>query len=324
VDRVGTLVEARSAVAETMRLLDAQEREAEDLPPLLRDWLRGGVRERRDQVRAGAFTGALWIGPKDEAVALAGWSLPAQVGRHADLFLLPGFRHPSSITAFVRAVDDLGPGRILGIAEPVLGVAPEALTAALAPLGFSRVLRTDMVYPPDRPLPPRDALPAGATLRALTATDEPAIAGLVALAYDDTPVDRALFVRYLDPKEDARVSASDLLHGGVGSWRADASFGVWVGDSLVAATLVNLYHGPLITEVMVHPDHRRRGYARRLVGESLRAVRERALGTPRLVVTGGNDRARPLYRSLGFVEVRETEGGVWLRPWGGGAPLGPR
>ncbi len=89
---------------------------------------------------------------------------------------------------------------------------------------------------------------------------------------------------------------------------------------LVAATLVNELHGPLLSEVMVDPAWRRRGFARRLVARSIAAVRALALGPLRLVVTVGNDRAEPLYRSVGFVPT-PVRGTIWLRlPDGASAP----
>ncbi|HEY6238306.1 MAG TPA: hypothetical protein VIZ68_03870, partial [Thermoplasmata archaeon] len=152
-ERILRLVEARTAVAETLRLLDEFDRESEQLPTAQRDWMGVVGRERRERLRRGAFVGVVWVGPKDEAIGFADWSLPAEIGRRVYVFLSQGFRLPATLSAFVSALDV--DGRLLGVHEPVLGFEADQLATALTPLGFSRVLRIDMVYPTDRPLPPR-------------------------------------------------------------------------------------------------------------------------------------------------------------------------
>jgi ribosomal protein S18 acetylase RimI-like enzyme len=68
----------------------------------------------------------------------------------------------------------------------------------------------------------------------------------------------------------------------------------WVDPEPVKARLVNVFTSPL---------HRRRGLARRLVSETMQAVRERGV---RSVTLASTDSAAGLYRSLGF-EVRPGE-----------------
>ncbi|MCI4340565.1 MAG: GNAT family N-acetyltransferase, partial [Thermoplasmata archaeon] len=133
--------------------------------------------------------------------------------------------------------------------------------------------------------------------------------------------DRWLFAQSLDAARDADAAADDLLGDGVGRWRPDASFGIEIEGRLVAATLVNELLGALLSEVMVDPAWRRRGLARRLIARSIAAVRSLGLGPLRLVVTVGNDRAEPLYRSMGF-QPTPVRGTLWLRLPGSSSEAG--
>lgn len=60
----------------------------------------------------------------------------------------------------------------------------------------------------------------------------------------------------------------------------------------------------IIANVAVHPDYQGRGIARHLMHLSMRMIAERGGSRAILQVDHSNDRARPLYRSLGFVEER--------------------
>jgi ribosomal protein S18 acetylase RimI-like enzyme len=64
------------------------------------------------------------------------------------------------------------------------------------------------------------------------------------------------------------------------------------------------YRGNYVSWVYVHPAHRRRGIARRLLGEML----GRLSGTVTLNVGANNKAARQLYETLGFVVDREFMG----------------
>lgn len=56
-----------------------------------------------------------------------------------------------------------------------------------------------------------------------------------------------------------------------------------------------------ITTVAVAPEHRRKGIGRRLIIELLRLAKERGMVCSTLEVRAGNDPARELYTSLGYV-----------------------
>ena len=58
-----------------------------------------------------------------------------------------------------------------------------------------------------------------------------------------------------------------------------------------------------VAELGVHPDFRRRGLGRRLASEALEEARARGCSAATLEVREGNEAARRLYESLGFVTV---------------------
>jgi ribosomal protein S18 acetylase RimI-like enzyme len=151
-------------------------------------------------------------------------------------------------------------------------------------------------------------------IRPLTLEDEGRIAHLMRVAYADDPAERALFAERGDPLEEARAGTRDLLHGTIGEWLPWASFGLLEADSLAAATIVNRFHGLLITEVMVAPDHRRQGLAATLIGRAVRALAQRGETQVRLVVTRENTRALMLYEKLGFQPDPENLGVAWVNP----------
>jgi GNAT superfamily N-acetyltransferase len=265
-------------------------------------------------IREGRLTGRLWIGPKDEAVGLAVWERGVPMGRRAFVHLDTGFRRASVLGAFVdRLRAEPGERPLLSVVDPVPGLPAAEVEIALTPRGFQRILRVDLLDP-GGPLPDAPELPG---VRSVGAADAVPLARLLAEAYDDNPLDRALFWHELDALDDARFGIDQLFSGGVGTFWPDASFGVpslTEPGRLLAATLVNDLNGPLLTEVMVAPDARRHGYARALVRASVAAVRARSAVPLRLVVSLRNRRAYALYERLGFRRDEATLGGAWLDP----------
>ncbi|MCI4317077.1 MAG: GNAT family N-acetyltransferase, partial [Thermoplasmata archaeon] len=286
-------------------------------------WAR--IDAARARVRDGTFLGSLWVGPKDEAVGLASWDTPTELGRRITLYLAEGYRNAGAVRTFLARVISSEPGSpVLSIGDQIPQVDPAVQAEVLSPLGFFLVRRADMTFPADRAIPdePPAALPP---MRNLAASDEEAIAQLMARAYDDNPTEQALFAGRRDPLEDARDGAHMFLGEGLGEWLPSASFGVEENGRLIAATVVNDFHGPLLTEVMVEPAARRRGLATRLTRASVRAVRKRGIALLRLVVTTRNERAFRLYRATGWEVVPGSEGGVWLNlpAFGVPPPAGP-
>jgi ribosomal protein S18 acetylase RimI-like enzyme len=61
----------------------------------------------------------------------------------------------------------------------------------------------------------------------------------------------------------------------------------------------------VVDDVFVLPEWRRRGIARRLVGEGIRYLREQGMQEVRLDVVQTNGPAISLYRSMGYVTIDE-------------------
>ena len=84
-------------------------------------------------------------------------------------------------------------------------------------------------------------------------------------------------------------------------------FGLFEGTRLVAMAGERCHAGTLreISGVCTHPDFQGRGLAWRLMVKLIRRQRQRG-ETPFLHVMSDNDRARRLYRRMGFRDYRET------------------
>jgi ribosomal-protein-alanine N-acetyltransferase len=63
-----------------------------------------------------------------------------------------------------------------------------------------------------------------------------------------------------------------------------------------------------VAEIVVAPDHRREGRARRLLGAAFDRLRDEGCARIRLAVHPDNDAARRLYESMGFEEAGREEG----------------
>jgi|GEM_PF-2567942 len=314
------LVPASAAVPETLRLLDGYRLAAVAAGW---GWALHAVDRLAEAARGGTLEGHLWVGPGGEAVGFAVPDRPSEVGRRLDLYLDAGYRTEAALGAFLDDLDRLaGVPPLVEVSDLIPGVGADARAAALGGRGFVPVTRTDYAYPPDRD--PPAALPvATGTVRSARADDRDALADLLLRAYADNPIDLALFRQRPDPADDARA-AIDLLFGtDLGPLIPSASPLVEVDGLLAAAVLVNDHQGLLITDVMVDPRYRRRGLARALLARSVAACRALGRTDVRLVVTGGNDRAIALYRSMGFVPIPGREGTVWLHAERLGLPPGP-
>ena len=125
----------------------------------------------------------------------------------------------------------------------------------------------------------------------------------------------ALFMLYLEAYPDdivrdlaeARDELRRTFQGEYGPLDLQASPLALKGDALAACVLTvaeapwpDTPHGPFIIEVMVHPDHRRRGLAAYLMQETARLLSSAGKHTAALRVMSGNAGALRLYRRLGF------------------------
>lgn len=109
---------------------------------------------------------------------------------------------------------------------------------------------------------------------------------------------------HVGSEEDWRGYVTGLLRGDAGRFMPEASFVSLDGERLTGAILVSFWmEAPLVAELGVAPDRRRRGIARALL--SMASTRLVALEEPRwaLYVTEGNDPAIRLYRSFGFAQA---------------------
>lgn len=307
--RSGTLVPASGSPAESLRML-AELKEAlagEGVPDA-----GAAIDPLLQAAREGALPGTLWVGPKDEAVGIAVWEPAGDVGRRVALYLSPGFRASGPVHAFLDALEAADPALpLVEVSDQLPGVSSANRRAIFTQRGFVPVPRLDLGWPIDRPAPARP-IPAEAVVRPLGSADAPELVTLSIAAYADNPIDVALFRRWRDPQRDAEAAVTYLVLGELGPFNPSASFGAFVGGTLAAATLVNDYHGALVSQVMCAPEFRRRGYASALVLRTVGALQEQRAVSIRLVVTRANERAYRLYRALGFEPIPGADGVSWL------------
>ncbi len=106
---------------------------------------------------------------------------------------------------------------------------------------------------------------------------------------------------HVGSEEDWRGYVTGILRGDAGRFMPESSFVAVEGERLVGAVLVSHWMGsPMIAELGVSPDRRRRGIAHALLSTAstrLARLEERRWS---LYVTEGNDPAIALYRAFGF------------------------
>ena len=300
-------VDVKDFPAEALRLLEAQDAEGPRGAPPGAPRGTDGLRER---LRTGAQPGLLLIGPKDEAVGLATWDPPAELGRRASVYLADGYRNPAVLGRTVDALRAADPSPLLSLRPPSPGLPHGGDEEALARRGFFRLRRSALVLPLDRSA--RGESQPEAPARRVGPSDLAALAELLERAYRADPWERAVFATRRDPAEDARGAVERTLDGDFGTFLPAASFGVERDGRLVAATLLTDADGPRLAQVMVDPEERRRGLARRLIRRSVDAVRSSAPSAIRLTVSDWNRAAGRLYRSLGFVDDPSAALVLWL------------
>ena len=121
-------------------------------------------------------------------------------------------------------------------------------------------------------------LKAGEQLRPVRAEDEPALAELFRLAFDDA-VEFAGWPADIY-REDARDTIASFFgkptqrrHHGRSPGRPEGSFVCVCGDQLLAAVLGrSIRRGPILEPIMVHPAHQRRGLGTALLSAWLQAL----------------------------------------------------
>jgi ribosomal protein S18 acetylase RimI-like enzyme len=279
---------AAGLVPEAMRACSAGEWDPSDRIPGLTDAIRAGEapggllrREGRpvglallgDASSLGVSVELLYLAP--DAATRAGYeeALGAIVLRHGELAFAPG----------------VWPG-----------VSAAEVGAAMRARDFAPFARSEMRYPPERPIPPLPDVP-GVSLRPMTTADRPSAVELHARAYRGR-LDRFLFYRDPDDRRNAEILFEEVYAERWGPVIASATLvaerdGGLVGNCLV----VSAPYGPLIADIAVEPAEHGRGIAGALLLASLHAIRATGATVTVLTVTEGNDRARRLYERIGFV-----------------------
>lgn len=128
-------------------------------------------------------------------------------------------------------------------------------------------------------------------IRAATPADLPALRALQSLLPETAP---KLLVTAIDGPGIVSVSVDGTTVGGDG---------LPVGYVLVTTSPETAH----VAEIVVAPDHRREGRARRLLAAALARLRKTDATRVELAVEPDNNAARRLYGSLGFEDVRREE-----------------
>jgi GNAT superfamily N-acetyltransferase len=214
---------------------------------------------------------------------------------------------PDEITGFSLAPDHVGEARaaLIKVVDLLRSGGAGAITASFdgayerdfESLGFHRRFARMRMEAETRRSPPGELPlkpPEEAEIPGLTHFFMDVYAGHVEQQYG----------MHVGSEEDWRGYITGILRGETGRFMPDASFVSLDGERLTGAVLVTHWmDSPLISEIGVAADHRRRGIARALV--SAASTRLAALDEPRwaLYVTLGNEPAIALYRVLGFSRI---------------------
>lgn len=191
------------------------------------------------------------------------------------------------------------------------GVSSSEEAELLEGAGFGRYCRYELRLSSEAILPSVDE--RSHPIRPLRQGDGGSLLRIFEAAYRGS-LDRYLFQTLEDPREDAAQQIETICSGRYGPLDPSASV-VWEesGELAGAVLVVRDDAGALIIEVMVDPRWQGKGIGRRLLGASLRSLREEGAFPIRLNVTGGNRSAIRLYRSLGFVRTLGPQRGWYSR-----------
>jgi GNAT superfamily N-acetyltransferase len=147
--------------------------------------------------------------------------------------------------------------------------------------------------------PPREA--PDYTVRGTSAADRDLLADLYLAAYAGS---------FVKDREEAREELRLTFEGEYGPFDLEASpIALHAGQAAAGVLTVTEapWHdtptGPFIIEVMVHPDHRRKGLARFLIQTAARCLKARGATTVALRVLAENRGAVRLYEQLGFRQI---------------------
>lgn len=198
-----------------------------------------------------------------------------------------------TMPAIIRAVDLLRSGGAGAISASFDGAYERDFEA----LGFHRSFARMRMEAPTRRLPP-----PGLPLKPPEEAEIPGLARFFMEVYKDHM--EQMYGMHVGSEEDWRGYMTGILRGETGRFMPEASYVSLDGDRLVGAVLLSHWMGsPMVSELGVARDHRRRGIATALM--SAASTRLAVLEEPRwaLYVTVGNEPAIALYRGLGFAQA---------------------
>jgi ribosomal protein S18 acetylase RimI-like enzyme len=149
----------------------------------------------------------------------------------------------------------------------------------------------------------------GEQLRPIRTEDEPGLAELFILAFDDA----VEFTGWPDDvyREDARDNIASFFgkpprkrHRDRRPGRPEVSFAVASGEQLLAAVLIrSLRRGPILEPIMVHPAHQRRGLGTALLSAALQALNADGATTLYSECHLGNAASLAWHEKHGFQEI---------------------
>ena len=163
---------------------------------------------------------------------------------------------------------------------------------------------------------PLPAIPAGLELRPWRDDDLPAAARLISEAYREHP-DSIINDQYRTIYGSLRFLNNIVRHSGCGDFVSQASSVLVVRQTgelaaLVLGSRVSPESGH-VTQVCVHPAHRRQGWARLLLSLTASSFLRLGVKEVSLTVTEANSHAIDLYRSEGYDCTHIFEAAVWER-----------
>ena len=216
--------------------------------------------------------------PTDKALDNPAWDALSTRHSHFALGGTRAKRYPPDV-APLAAIDSLDPSALLELAQIVSPGEVVYLVGIVPPLTPDWTIRFQLATMQMTCQRPIEAALTGIDIDSLSEADVPDMLALTALSHTGP----------------FRSRTTEM----------GAYLGIRVHGQLVAMAGEFLFPSYFreINVVCTHPDFRRQGYARAIVGQLARANLEQGL-TPFLFVMPENETAQMLYKSLGFVERR--------------------
>jgi predicted N-acetyltransferase YhbS len=310
---MGTFVSPESEPALTSALLT---RYAEQLATIFPAWGRTQADALVKQWHQGWLTVLVWQSGDAERRGLAFTNQSSRGLQVHGLILEPD--NSATLLGFLSDLEEDGPGPLHALTDMLPGIEPGAQPGLLRRRGFWHRAKVLMRRPVSGPSSIA-ALTREGHLRSPVSSDLEAIVHLYARAFTDRPGEFWVWSSP-DPEADAREYLAQYI-GPDGSWSLDfvpGASAIWESEgAVVGAVLVESTVGrlPTVANLMVDPDHQRRGIGRRLMQHALQTLDVTNPGPVELVAIRGGAPFQ-LYQELGFGEVPPPDGrreGHWVR-----------